>query len=140
MSRINRGNNFLGGFASTNYLEDYHMGKKYEKTPVANIAENDKFYLIELGIPGYKKSELNLTVNESNLVVSGVSKIESGEDSSNNMYTTREFDYSTFQRKFELPDDIRSEEISASYDEGMLKITLPKSPAGNSKNKIINIQ
>lgn len=88
--------------------------------PSVNIAENDHAYILSMAAPGLKKEDFNISLEHDKLYVSS---IRSTNDS---VYTKREYDYSGFKRSFNLSKDIDRNEISASYDQGILEITLPK--------------
>jgi len=140
MSRLTRGNHFLGGFASDNYLEDYNMDKDIHKNPVTNISENKDRYKIELGIPGFRKEELKLTVKDNNLVVTGIRKKGRDEKKVEDEYWQQEFNYSTFERSFHLPDNINTDEIAAKCEYGILEILLPKNEKSLHSPSVIQIR
>ena len=137
MTRIERGNHFLSGFGTNNYLEDFFLDRAYNQTPITNISENDKRYKIELGLPGYNKEDLALTINKSNLVISGLTK--NSNDVEGDTFQRKEFDYATFQRSFQIPDDVAKDKITAKYKEGLLNILLPKIAGKRVNQEVIDI-
>ncbi len=92
--------------------------------PSANIKESDTQFEIELAIPGFKKDDFKVEVNEKTLTVSSHTKSESEE--SNEGYVRKEFSYSSFSRSFRLPKTIDTYQISANYENGILILGLPK--------------
>ena len=94
--------------------------------PTANIVENEKDYQVELAVPGYNKKDFSIQLNENVLTIKAETKNEKEETKSNGQFTRKEHYYASFERHFTLPDTIKVENIEASYENGLLKITLPK--------------
>ena len=104
-------------------------------TPSANTFETDEAYTLEIAAPGIKKTEIEIEIEKDHLVISAdIDRKEAAPE-----YKRREFDYSKFTRRFKLKDDINLKTISASYDLGVLTITLPKLDA-ETVNKITKIK
>lgn len=103
-----------------NRFSSNHQGD----TPSVNIIEHDKDFVIEFAVPGVKKDEFNINLDNHILTVSREVKEENEEKSEN--YTRREFVYGNFSRSFTLPKSIKLDDISADYNEGILRLTLPK--------------
>jgi len=93
--------------------------------PSVNITDNDNHFLMELAVPGLEKSDFNIAIENDNLVIS-VEKKSEKEETEKGKFTRREFNYSAFKRSFFLDEKINREGISASYENGVLRITLPK--------------
>ncbi|MFD2561627.1 Hsp20/alpha crystallin family protein [Aquimarina rubra] len=93
-------------------------------TPAVNVKENDNDFVIELAAPGLVKEDFNIELDNDVLMISSEVKNETTEEKDN--YTRKEFSYSTFKRSFTLPDTVNSVDILASYDNGILSVTLPK--------------
>lgn len=92
--------------------------------PATNIKESEQKFVIELLVPGWKKSDFKLEVKEKNFVVSAEHQEEIKNEGEK--YTKKEFSFQSFQRAFRLPENINTEGIKASYDNGVLVIDLPK--------------
>jgi HSP20 family protein len=92
--------------------------------PSANIKETEENFQIELGIPGIKKEDIKIDLEDDVLTISSEQKEEKTEEKDN--YTRREFNYSSFSRSFQLPEIVDTEKISASYKDGILNIVIPK--------------
>lgn len=92
--------------------------------PSANIKESEDRFEIELGLPGAKKENIKIDLEDDVLTISSETKEEKSEEKDN--YTRREFNYSSFSRSFTLPDIVDAEKISAEYKDGILNITIPK--------------
>ena len=100
--------------------------------PSVNITENDKSYKIEVSAPGFEKNDFNIRVEEGMLTVSGEHKTERNEE--NKSFVRKEFNYGSFSRSFNLVDLIDEEKIDAKYENGILKIELPKNEKAKAKN------
>jgi len=101
--------------------------------PAANVSETDKEYRIELVIPGFKKEEVKVNVQNEVLEVSAETRTEKEEK--NRKFTRKEFSYGSFNRSFQLPKAADLEKISAKYDNGLLKLEIPKKEDAGSKVK-----
>lgn len=113
------------------------MGGDMSKTiPAVNVKETETTYLLELAAPGLKKENFKLSVEENTLTISSEAKQESQD--STEKFTRKEFTYSSFERKFELPESVNIEDITAAYEDGVLKLVLPKrlEELKNTKKKI----
>lgn len=108
--------------------------------PSVNIKENDNHFEVEVAAPGMEKEDFRITL-EGNLLTISSSRKNETEDMKEN-YTRREFSYQSFQRSFELAKDVVDEEhIEARYDNGVLKLTIPKTEkAKKQAPRLIEIQ
>ena len=93
-------------------------------SPSANIRENDSAYSIELAIPGFTKDNFKVEVRDRVLEVSSVTQSENDEKKEN--YIRKEFSYNSFARTFRLPRTVDADQISATYENGVLSLELPK--------------
>ena len=92
--------------------------------PAVNIAENENEYEVSLAAPGLKKDDFKIDVDGNMLTIS--SEKEENKEEKDKAFTRKEYNYSSFSRSFTLPDEINREKIEAKYEEGVLKIALPK--------------
>ena len=99
--------------------------------PEANIIENGKDYRIELAAPGLEKKDFKVEVQEGVLSISAEKEEEQKEDTKN--FRRREFSYNSFCRSFTLPDNLVTDKIDAMYENGVLRLTLPKKEVTISK-------
>lgn len=107
--------------------------------PSANIKESEKDFQIELGVPGLKKEDLKIEVEDDVLFIS--SEKTEGKTEEKDNCIRKEFNYSSFSRSFTLPDIVDSENITAEYKDGILNITIPKKESVIKKsNKTIEIK
>lgn len=92
--------------------------------PAVNIIEEQDKYLLELAIPGIKKENIEVKIENKQLIISS-SKVQKEEEVKEN-FIKMEYNYDSFKRVFTLPDSINSNEINAEYFDGILKLSLMK--------------
>lgn len=95
--------------------------------PAVNVKDNTKSFDLELAVPGYKKEDLKVRVDEGMITISSEKKKETEEEK--NGYARREFRYSSFQRSFQLPENADGDKVTANYVDGILKLSIPKTKA-----------
>nr|WP_319398943.1 Hsp20 family protein [uncultured Carboxylicivirga sp.] len=94
--------------------------------PAVNVKENDNEFTIEVAAPGMKKDDFNVSYDNGRLTIASEVKNES-EEKEGEKVTRREFSYQSFQRSFSIAENVvQSENISASYENGILHISMPK--------------
>ena len=120
--------NFFDNSLGTEFLSNFNTGITL---PAVNIKETNNEFILELAIPGMKKSDFIIDVE--NKVLSISSEVKSENEEKNEIYTRREFGYSSFKRTFTLPDSIESDKVKASYKDGILMVTLPKREEAKQK-------
>ncbi|HEA30824.1 MAG TPA: Hsp20/alpha crystallin family protein [Leeuwenhoekiella sp.] len=94
--------------------------------PAVNITEKDDTFEVEVAAPGKAKEDFNIELDNDVLTISASAKNENEEQDKKAKYTRREFSYSTFKRAFSLPDSVDNAKIAASYNNGVLLLTIPK--------------
>ncbi len=92
--------------------------------PVVNTREGDDAYYIEVELPGVKKEDINIDVNEDTLTISGERKVRE-ENKDDNFYKVESV-YGKFERSFSLPEDVDTDKIEATSKNGVLEIKIPK--------------
>ena len=107
-------------------------------TPAVNIVETADAYHLELNAPGRKKEDFNITVDKGLLTISYEKKEEM--KSEDVKVVRREFNYQSFKRSFTIDDKINAEAIQAKYEDGLLKLLLPKVAEVKAAAKQISIQ
>lgn len=100
-----------------------HMNCK-ENSPAVNVSEDEKGYSIEVAAPGLTRKDFNLEIENDVLTISSERKENKKETNQN--FLRREFNYQSFKRSFQLPDTVDQEQIQATHEDGILKLTLPK--------------
>ena len=118
------------GLSFSNKL-NYHL-------PKANILKNENSYEIQLSVPGWKKKDFSITLQNSELTIKAENTIENSEE--NETYTHREFSQRSFKRVFNLAEDVEENKISAQYEDGILKVIIPKNKKAIDKELIKEIK
>ena len=104
-------------------------------TPSADISETDTAYLIKAEIPGVKKEDVKVTIQDGMLTIQGERKMEKEEK--DKKFHRIERSYGSFMRSFRVPDDADESAVKAEFKDGMLNVTLGKS--AKAKPKSINV-
>lgn len=109
--------------------------------PPANVVETEYEFRIELGVPGMKKEDFKIDLDESNkvLTISADSKEEKTGEYKKERYTRHEYSYHSFTRSFSLPDNADLEAINGKYDNGVMKLTIAKKSEAKLAKKEIKI-
>ncbi|RPD98738.1 Hsp20/alpha crystallin family protein [Aureibaculum marinum] len=132
---------FRRGLIPSNLFNDNHffdepLWMKRLDEPALNIKETDDTFEIELAAPGYSKKDFNVTIDGGLLNISAEKESEEKEEEEN--YTCREFSYESFQRSLMLPETVKSEDVKAKYENGILKFHLAKKEEAK-KPKIVEV-
>lgn len=101
--------------------------------PAADVIENENDFEISLSVPGYNKADFNIKLDKNTLIISGDKKTIEKK------YNIRESFSGKFLRSFNLPKEIKLEEITATYIDGILTIKIPKDTLA-IQTKVIEIQ
>lgn len=112
--------------------------KGAEFLPAVNIRDEEDRYEMEMSVPGFKKSDFQITSEDGLLTISAETSTEHKEEKKN--YTRKEFSSASFSRSFMLPDNIKEDNVKASYKDGLLTIKLEKTVKGLSGKKQISIE
>ncbi len=105
-------------------------------SPLVDITEDEKEYLIKAELPDVKKEDVRLTVENDVLAISGERTFEKEEKGKK--YHRIEPAYRSFVRRFTLPEDADGSRVTADFKDGMLQVHLPKSQ--KAKPKAIEIK
>ncbi|MFO7967325.1 MAG: Hsp20/alpha crystallin family protein [Archaeoglobaceae archaeon] len=103
--------------------------------PIDVLDEPDKIKIVA-ELPGFKKEDIETAIEDSYLVIKAEKKEEKEEKEKD--YFRRERKYGEFRRRIQIPTDIKMDQISATYNDGVLEVVLPK--AEPAKKKQINIE
>jgi HSP20 family protein len=99
-------------------------GSAYSFVPRVDVFERDANYEIHVAVPGMKKEEFKLDLNDNLLTVSGERKFSAEQNEKN--YYSIETQYGSFSRTFTLPENADAAKISARYENGILLVLVPK--------------
>jgi HSP20 family protein len=105
-------------------------------SPIVDITEDEKEYLVKAEIPGMKKEEVKVTVEDGVLTISGERKAEKEEKTKK--YHRIERSYGKFERSFSLPENVDPTKVTAEHKEGLLQVRLPKTE--KTPNKAVEVK
>ena len=131
-------NNVFPSLINEFFNDDFGMNflNKSHSVPSVNSLENNDSFEIDLAVPGMKKEDFTIELNDKVLVISS----ETSNTMENDKMRLNEFNFSSFQRSFRVPDSVDQDKIKANYKNGILKIKLPKRKESISMpNRVINI-
>ena len=106
-------------------------------TPPVDLVDKKDSLVLRSEMPGVKKENLKVTVTDDEVSLSG--KVERAKEEKRENYYCCERAYSSWQRTVPLPAKIQSDKAKATYKDGMLEITLPKSEEAKKKRKELKI-
>ena len=141
MSVIKRNGNSLPAFPSL--FDDFFSREFFNwgnsnfsststTVPAVNIRESADEFKVEVAAPGMEKKDFIITLDGNQLTISSAKQHE--ETKKEETYTRREFSYQSFTRTFQLPKDVvDSEKIVASYENGLLNLSIPKKEEAKQK-------
>jgi HSP20 family protein len=109
-----------------------------ENLPAVDLAEHDKFYQITVELPGVDEKDVDLALRNGVLTING-EKREEKEETKKGYFVSERY-YGAFHRSFRIPDDVDQEKIEARFEDGILKVTLPKSPEAQQQTRKISIK
>ena len=126
----------LTDFFDDDWTRDLFMK---EKSPIAvNVVDNETNYEIEIAAPGFKKKDFNVETENGILTISAKTELKKEEEEKN--YTRREFSSREFSRSFTLPENVLKGDISAGYEDGVLRLMLKKIKAELPDRKVIAVK
>ena len=105
-------------------LSDFMGGTYVNSSPSINIIEENERFLIEVASPGLEKKNFNIQMDNDHLIISAKKEEKSQERQDN--CERQEFNYSSFERSFYLPETVDPSKVDANYQNGILTILLNK--------------
>ncbi|NAY93403.1 Hsp20 family protein [Muricauda sp. JGD-17] len=120
--------NFFSSDLPSVFTSNFNTGMTL---PKVNIRETADAFWVEMAVPGMKKSDFHIDLDNQLLSIS--TELKQEEESKEENYTRREFGYSSFKRTFTLPESVDDSKINASYNDGILNIHLPKKEEAKQK-------
>ncbi len=121
-------------FDNDNFLTNNWFENEFNQSlPALNIKEGTKEFSIEFAAPGYKKSDFKIALEGGLLTISAEKEEEKNEEKKH--FTRKEFSYESFSRSLQVPENSLPDKIDAKYENGILKLTLPKKEITTANNK-----
>ena len=106
-------------------------------SPAVDISENEDGIVVSAEVPGMKKEEISISIQNNVLILKGEKQKE--EEKKEHNYHRIERAYGSFQRSFSLPATVDANKVKAAYKDGVLKIELPKKEEAKPKEISINV-
>ena len=109
-----------------------------EWSPRVDISENKDNLVVKAELPGVDAKDVNVNISGNMLTIKGEKKQEKEEKDEQSHYIERR--YGSFQRSFQLPANIKTEKIDASFEKGILQVVLPKTEEAKKKEIEIKVK
>ena len=128
---------FMGGLPAFSGMFGASGGRGFTLNPHVDVRETDKEIVVEAELPGIEEKDISLDLKDGVLTIRGEKKHEHDQEKEN--YRMMERRYGSFQRSLRLPDTVDQDKVEASFDNGVLKIKVPKRPEAIGKQHTIPI-
>lgn len=117
-------------------------GKHAASVMKTDVHEHDDMYELDIDLPGFKKEEISLSLENGNLVVGASKNLNKDEKSKEGKLIRQERYTGSMQRTFYIGEDVTEEEVKAKFEDGVLKLTIPKKDAPKTveQKKVIAIE
>ncbi|NVO02571.1 MAG: Hsp20/alpha crystallin family protein [Bacteroidetes bacterium] len=122
--RFNNQPNYFNLFDNFFEREFGELEKNCGHMPATNIIDKKESFELELAVPGLQKEDFKISLENNLLTISSEKECKKTDEDST--YSRKEFSYCSFSRSFTLPKTVNTDDINAQYENGLLKIVLPK--------------
>ena len=129
---------FIGGLPAFSGMFGSSGGRGFALTPHMDVTETDKEIVVEAELPGIDEKDVSLSLQDGVLTIRGEKKHEVDEEKEN--YRMMERRYGSFQRSVRLPDTVDEDKVEATFNNGVLRVSLPKRPEAIGKQRKIPIK
>jgi HSP20 family protein len=109
-----------------------------EWVPTVDISENKDNFIIKADLPGMEEKDFKVSISESVLTIKGEKKKEEEEKDEHHYRCER--CYGSFQRSFQFPTGVKADKVDATFDKGVLKVTIPKIEEAKKKDVEIKVK
>lgn len=121
------GENLFDDFMFNPWRSDFFTTPKSSKSVMnTDVRENENSYEFDIELPGYKKEDVSAKLENGYLTIQARKTTEDGEKDQKGNYIRRERYAGTCSRSFYVGEDVKQEEIRAKFEDGILKLTVPK--------------
>lgn len=110
----------------------------FDFAPRVETAETDTAYEVTVELPGVAEKDVKVSLEDDLLTISGEKKAEREEKKKD--YVMSERSYGSFKRAFTIPENVALDKVAASFEKGVLKVTLPKTAPSPAKHREIPIK
>lgn len=127
------GENLFEDFFNDDFMRPARTNRRYA-TPTTtvmktDIRETENGFLLDIDLPGYKKEDVQAELKDGYMTINAQKKTETDEKDENGKYIRRERFVGSCSRSFFVGNEITEEDIKAKFEDGILKITVPKKEA-----------
>ncbi len=130
--------NLVERFKGKNIKNNIENDQEISTVPSVNIANEDKAFEVSIAVPGLNKDEINVEIKNNNLIISSEKQYSKKEKDKN--WMRKEYGYASFQRIFQLPDNINENKIQATLKNGILNVEIAKGEKFITDKKEIEIK
>ncbi|WP_454621087.1 Hsp20/alpha crystallin family protein [Bradyrhizobium cenepequi] len=132
------GNGFWGRPLRSLTRFERYLPKTFAAAPAVDVTESDKAYEITAELPGLDEKNIEVNVADGGITIKGEKKEETEEKKKD--YYVSERRYGAFERYFALPEGVDAGKIEATFKNGVLKVTLPKTAEAQKPAKKIEVK
>lgn len=106
-------------------------------TPATNLVETDEGYEVSLDLAGFSRDDIEVTVDQGVLTITGERSEE--HEGQERTYHMKERSVGTFTRRFSLPSSVDAENVAANYENGVLRVNLPKQEEARTRKIEVSV-
>lgn len=141
MTPFNHEQHYLGSYNPFKAMEEFEKNFFGRQLPAfkTDIRETENAFILEAELPGFSKEDIHAEIKNGYLTIHAERKYESDDKDEKNNYIRKERSYGSFTRSFDI-SGINSDDITASYKDGILSLTLPKIKTQAEESKQLEIQ
>ena len=110
-------------------------GKNAKNIMKTDIREHDTGYELDVDLPGFKKDEINIELENGYLTISAAKGLDKDEQDKKGKYIRKERYAGAMQRSFYVGDAVTQEDVKAKFEDGILKLSIPKKDAKEVETK-----
>jgi len=132
ITRFNPFDEFFNDFGKGFFVRPFAFPQETELSIKIDVKEDDKGYTIKADIPGVKKEDIQIDVEDDEVTLRAETRKEK-EEKKDQKIVYSERSYGMVSRSFSLPTDVDAKGANAEYKDGVLTLALPKKPNGTTK-------
>ncbi|HJC50241.1 MAG TPA: Hsp20/alpha crystallin family protein [Candidatus Anaerostipes avicola] len=125
---------FNDWFSFPDFDKKYY-GKNTDQVMKTDIKEKDKEYEVDIELPGYKKEDVKAELKDGYLTISAAKNVSTEDKKEDGKYIRKERFSGNVSRSFYVGEDMTQEDIHAKFEDGILKLTVPKKEAKKVEDK-----
>lgn len=137
------GENLFDSWVGSAFDHDFfgHEPKREVSVMKTDVKETDDAYQVDIDLPGYKKEDVSVKLENGNLIVSAITDQSKEEKDDDGKYIRKERYVGNCTRQFYVGDEIKKDDIGAKMNDGILTLTIPKKDAKElEESKLIQIE